>query len=88
MVLIIINKYCFILELHDSPTLFPKTDEVRLKNAAIMDLKKALGEETLNNKKLSASLDATRSERNMLHKNYTEALDEIQDLKHKMKVNS
>ncbi|XP_063896257.1 cilia- and flagella-associated protein 58-like [Helicoverpa armigera] len=62
------------------------TEEVRLRTADILDLKKALREETIKSRKLSVSLDATRAERNMLHKNYTEALDEIQDLKQKMKM--
>lgn len=62
------------------------TEEVRLRTADILDLKKALREETIKSRKLSVALDATRAERNMLHKNYTEALDEIQDLKQKMKM--
>lgn len=51
-----------------------------------MDLKKALREERITTRKLTVALDTTRTERNMLHKNYTEALDEIQDLKQKLKV--
>lgn len=66
---------------------FILTEEVRLRTADILDLKKALREETIKSRKLSVALDATRAERNMLHKNYTEALDEIQDLKQKLKVN-
>ncbi|KAJ8709573.1 hypothetical protein PYW08_009577 [Mythimna loreyi] len=62
------------------------TEEVRLRTADILDLKKALREETIKSRKLSVALDATRAERNMLHKNYTEALDEIQDLKQKLKM--
>ncbi|CAK1594342.1 unnamed protein product [Parnassius mnemosyne] len=62
------------------------TEEVRLRTADILDLKKALRDEGINSRKLSVSLDATRTERNMLHKNYTEALDEIQDLKQKQKM--
>lgn len=61
-------------------------EEVRLRTADILDLKKALREESLKERKLSVALDATRAERNMLHKNYTESLDEIQDLKQKLKV--
>ncbi|XP_075986652.1 cilia- and flagella-associated protein 58-like isoform X1 [Anticarsia gemmatalis] len=62
------------------------SEEVRLRTADILDLKKALREENINSRKLSVALDATRAERNMLHKNYTEALDEIQDLKQKLKM--
>lgn len=62
------------------------TDEVRLRTADILDLNKALREEAAKSRKLSAALDACRAERNMLHKNYTEALDEIQDLKQKLKM--
>ncbi|XP_045455418.1 cilia- and flagella-associated protein 58-like [Melitaea cinxia] len=62
------------------------SEEVRLRTADILDLKKALREESLKGRKLSVALDATRAERNMLHKNYTEALDEIQDLKQKLKM--
>ncbi|XP_063834480.1 cilia- and flagella-associated protein 58-like [Ostrinia nubilalis] len=62
------------------------SEEVRLRTADILDLKKALREETIKSRKLSVALDATRAERNMLHKNYTEALDEIQDLKQKLKM--
>lgn len=62
-------------------------EEVRLREADIVDLKKALREERISTRKLMVALDATRTERNMLHKNYTEALDEIQDLKQKLKVN-
>ncbi|XP_026745828.1 cilia- and flagella-associated protein 58-like [Trichoplusia ni] len=62
------------------------TEEVRLRTADILDLKKALREETIKSRKLSVALDACRAERNMLHKNYTEALDEIQDLKQKLKM--
>ncbi|XP_069362955.1 cilia- and flagella-associated protein 58-like [Maniola hyperantus] len=62
------------------------TEEVRLRTADILDLKKALREESLKSRKFSVALDATRAERNMLHKNYTEALDEIQDLKQKLKM--
>ncbi|KAM3957974.1 cilia- and flagella-associated protein 58 [Aphomia sociella] len=62
------------------------SEEVRLRTADILDLKKALREETMKSRKLSVALDATRAERNMLHKNYTEALDEIQDLKQKLKM--
>ncbi|XP_049880437.1 cilia- and flagella-associated protein 58-like [Pectinophora gossypiella] len=62
------------------------SEEVRLRTADIIDLKKALREESINNRKLTVALDATRTERNMLHKNYTEALDEIQDLKQKLKM--
>ncbi|CAH0597808.1 unnamed protein product [Chrysodeixis includens] len=61
-------------------------EEVRLRTADILDLKKALREETIKSRKLSVALDACRAERNMLHKNYTEALDEIQDLKQKLKM--
>ncbi|XP_030033121.2 cilia- and flagella-associated protein 58 [Manduca sexta] len=62
------------------------SEEVRLRTADILDLKKALREETIKSRKLSVALDATRAERNMLHKNYTEALDEISDLKQKLKM--
>ncbi|XP_052752847.1 cilia- and flagella-associated protein 58-like [Galleria mellonella] len=62
------------------------SEEVRLRTADILDLKKAIREETVKTRKLSVALDATRAERNMLHKNYTEALDEIQDLKQKLKM--
>ncbi|XP_053619336.1 cilia- and flagella-associated protein 58-like isoform X2 [Plodia interpunctella] len=62
------------------------TEEVRLRNADILDLNKALRDETIKVRKLSVALDATRAERNMLHKNYTESLDEIQDLKQKLKM--
>ncbi|CAH0401574.1 unnamed protein product [Chilo suppressalis] len=62
------------------------SEEVRLRTADILDLNKALREETLKTRKLSVTLDATRAERNMLHKNYTESLDEIQDLKQKLKM--
>ncbi|XP_026323170.1 cilia- and flagella-associated protein 58-like [Hyposmocoma kahamanoa] len=62
------------------------TEEVRLREADIVDLKKALREERISNRKLTVALDTTRTERNMLHKNYTEALDEIQDLKQKLKM--
>ncbi|XP_072932969.1 cilia- and flagella-associated protein 58-like [Epargyreus clarus] len=62
------------------------SEEVRLRTADILDLKKALREELIKGRKLSVALDATRTERNMLHKNYTEALDEIQDLKQKLKM--
>ncbi|CAH0721042.1 unnamed protein product, partial [Brenthis ino] len=62
------------------------SEEVRLRTADILDLKKALREESIKGRKLSVALDATRAERNMLHKNYTEALDEIQDLKQKLKM--
>ncbi|VVC95151.1 unnamed protein product, partial [Leptidea sinapis] len=61
-------------------------EEVRLRTADILDLKKALREEAIKSKKMSVALDTTRAERNMLHKNYTEALDEIQDLKQKLKM--
>ncbi|CAG9569510.1 unnamed protein product [Danaus chrysippus] len=61
-------------------------EEVRLRTADILDLKKALREESIKSRKLSVALDTTRAERNMLHKNYTEALDEIQDLKQKLKM--
>lgn len=61
-------------------------EEVRLRTADIVDLKKALREEQIAARKTSVALDATRAERNMLHKNYTEALDEIQDLKQKLRV--
>lgn len=57
-----------------------------MRTADIVDLKKALREETQKSRKFSGALDACRAERNMLHKNYTEALDEIQDLKQKLKV--
>ncbi|XP_013165502.1 PREDICTED: cilia- and flagella-associated protein 58-like isoform X1 [Papilio xuthus] len=62
------------------------TEEVRLRTADILDLNKALREEAIKSRKLSVSLDATRTERNMLYKNYTEAVDEIQDLKQKLKM--
>ncbi|XP_047511970.1 cilia- and flagella-associated protein 58-like [Pieris napi] len=62
------------------------SEEVRLRTADILDLKKALRDETIKGRKLSVALDATRAERNMLHKNYTEAQDEIQDLKQKLKM--
>ncbi|XP_068625385.1 cilia- and flagella-associated protein 58-like [Battus philenor] len=62
------------------------TEEVRLRTAEILDLNKALREEAINSRKLSVALDATRAERNMLHKNLTEAVDEIQDLKQKLKM--
>ncbi|CAB3222985.1 unnamed protein product [Arctia plantaginis] len=62
------------------------SEEVRLRTADILDLKKANREEMIKSRKLSVALDATRAERNMLHKNYTEALDEIQDLKQKLKM--
>ncbi|XP_059050606.1 cilia- and flagella-associated protein 58-like [Achroia grisella] len=62
------------------------SEEIRLRTADILDLKKALREETIKTRKLSVALDGTRAERNMLHKNYTEALDEIQDLKQKLKM--
>ncbi|XP_047539551.1 cilia- and flagella-associated protein 58-like [Vanessa atalanta] len=62
------------------------SEEVRLRTADILDLKKALREESLKGRKLSVALDTTRAERNMLHKNYTEALDEILDLKQKLKM--
>ncbi|XP_013185024.1 cilia- and flagella-associated protein 58 [Amyelois transitella] len=62
------------------------SEEVRLRTADILDLNKALREESIKVRKLSVALDATRAERNMLHKNYTEALDEIQDLKQKLKM--
>ncbi|XP_052744958.1 cilia- and flagella-associated protein 58-like [Bicyclus anynana] len=62
------------------------TEEVRLRTADILDLKKALREECIKSRKFSVALDAARAERNMLHKNYTEALDEIQDLKQKLKM--
>nr|XP_032523676.1 cilia- and flagella-associated protein 58-like [Danaus plexippus plexippus] len=62
------------------------SEEVRLRTADILDLKKALREELIKSRKLSVALDTTRAERNMLHKNYTEALDEIQDLKQKLKM--
>jgi hypothetical protein len=61
-------------------------EEVRLRTADILDLNKAFREESIKSRKLSVALDATRAERNMLHKNYTESLDEIQDLKQKLKV--
>ncbi|KAI5639432.1 cilia- and flagella-associated protein 58 [Phthorimaea operculella] len=61
-------------------------EEVRLRQADIVDLKKALREEVINSRKLSVALDATRTERNMLHKNFTEANDEITDLKQKLKM--
>ncbi|XP_073963591.1 cilia- and flagella-associated protein 58-like [Choristoneura fumiferana] len=62
------------------------SEEVRLRTADIVDLKKALREEQIAARKTSVALDATRAERNMLHKNYTEALDEIQDLKQKLRM--
>ncbi|KAJ0170912.1 hypothetical protein K1T71_013684 [Dendrolimus kikuchii] len=62
------------------------SEEVRLRMADILDLTKALREEAIKARKLSVALDATRAERNMLHKNYTESLDEIQDLKQKLKM--
>lgn len=62
------------------------SEEVRLRTADILDLNKALRDEAVKSRKLSVALDATRAERNMLHKNYTEAVDEIQDLKQKLKV--
>ncbi|XP_038219594.1 cilia- and flagella-associated protein 58-like [Zerene cesonia] len=62
------------------------SEEVRLRTADILDLKKALRDEGINSRKLSVALDTTRAERNMLHKNHTEALDEIQDLKQKLKM--
>ncbi|XP_063629584.1 cilia- and flagella-associated protein 58-like [Cydia splendana] len=62
------------------------TEEVRLRTADIMDLQKALREEQINSHKLSVALDTTRAERNVLHKNYTDALDEVQDLKQKLRM--
>ncbi|CAH2059586.1 unnamed protein product, partial [Iphiclides podalirius] len=62
------------------------SEEVRLRTADILDLNKALRDEAIKTRKLSVALDSTRAERNMLHKNYTEAVDEIQDLKQKLKM--
>ncbi|XP_063369056.1 cilia- and flagella-associated protein 58-like [Cydia amplana] len=62
------------------------SEEVRLRTADIMDLQKALREEQINSHKLSVALDTTRAERNVLHKNYNDALDEVQDLKQKLRM--
>ncbi|XP_061723213.1 cilia- and flagella-associated protein 58-like [Cydia pomonella] len=62
------------------------SEEVRLRTADIMDLQKALREEQISTHKLSVALDTTRAERNVLHKNYTDALDEVQDLKQKLRM--
>ncbi|GBP61013.1 Cilia- and flagella-associated protein 58 [Eumeta japonica] len=52
----------------------------------MLDVKKALDEETLKCRQLMTSLDATRAEKNSLQSSYVEALDEIQDLKQKIKM--
>ncbi|XP_041985150.1 cilia- and flagella-associated protein 58-like [Aricia agestis] len=62
------------------------SEEVRLRNADILDLNKALREASIRERKVSVALDSSRAERNVLHKNHTEALDEIQDLKQKIKM--
>ncbi|XP_048486401.1 cilia- and flagella-associated protein 58 isoform X3 [Plutella xylostella] len=62
------------------------TDEVRLRMADIVDLKKALREEETRTRQLSASLETARADKNMLHKNYTEANTELTDVKLKMKM--
>lgn len=54
--------------------------------ADIVDLKKALREEETRTRQLSASLETARADKNMLHKNYTEANTELTDVKLKMKV--